>query len=85
MTSQLFIEFWRDITRQLIVNDTPIEILEDAHSEDILMEEINGVYYLHCPLRLYAYLERNLDLFKPVYRKYLDKGSGVKLQYITTD
>lgn len=85
MTSQLFIEFWREISRQMIINNTPLEIIEDAHSDDIYMEEVKGVHYLHCSLRLCEYLERHLDIFKPIYRRYLDKGRGVKLQYITTD
>lgn len=77
-----FNDFWGEVVEKLLNTKAPSEIIEDALAPQVHMTINRDEYRLYCSEALAEYLERNLDKFKPIYCKYLDMGSGVKLQYI---
>lgn len=82
MKIEEFREFWAAIVEKLLLNKAPAKIIDDALSQQVHIHCNRDEYRLFCSSDLAEYLERNLDKFKPIYCKYLDKGSGVKLTYI---
>lgn len=82
MKIEEFREFWAAIVERLLHIKAPHQILDDALSPQVCMRTVRDEYRLYCSAGLADYLERNLDKFKHIYQKYLDKGSGVKLTYM---
>lgn len=82
MRIEEFREFWAAIVERLLLNKAPAKIIDDALSQQVHIHCNRDEYRLFCSSDLAEYLERNLDKFKPIYCKYLDNGSGVKLIYV---
>ena len=80
-----FLSFWQNIYTQLRSLDAPYEVRMDALADSIGWDLYKGELRLHCSDRLRLFIERNLDVFKPIIRDFQNRRRlGSNMSYIIT-
>jgi len=78
-----FLSLWETIYTNLRALDAPYAIRMDALSDGINLDIINGRLCLYLSDRLREFIERNLDVFKPIIRNFqVRKGLDSRIGYI---
>lgn len=79
--SPQFLSFWENIYTNLRSLNAPYEVRMDALSDSIAETIRGNILYLHCTDRLRLFIERHLDVFKPILRAYLSRFGLTQLNY----
>lgn len=78
---QLFLSFWENIYTNLCSLNAPYDVRMDALSDDLDASQIGKTLMLHCSDRLRLFIERHLDVFKPIIRAYQSRFGLTQLNY----
>ena len=65
-----FLATWEEIYKNMLSLGAPYELRMDALSDDVKWDLKNNRVILFCSDRLREYIERNLDTFKPIIRRF---------------
>lgn len=79
--SAAFLEFWENIYTNLRSLNAPYEVRMDALSDGIAETIRGNTLFLHCTDRLRLFIERHLDVFKPIIRAYQSRFGLTQLNY----
>lgn len=80
--SEGFLSFWREIYDALVALHAPPDIRLDALADELRWTKQGDCIKLHCSDALHFFLERNLDTFKPIIRKFQKSaGFGANFYY----
>ena len=83
--SAAFLEFWENIYTNLRSLNAPFEVRMDALSDSIAGTMHGNTLCLHCTDRLRLFIERHLDVFKPIIRAYQSRFGLTQLNYSITN
>ena len=78
---QLFLSFWENIYTNLCSLNAPYDVRMDALSDSIAETIRGNTLFLHCTDRLRLFIERHLDVFKPIIRAYQSRFGLTQLNY----
>ena len=79
--SPQFLSFWENIYTNLRSLNAPYEVRMDALSDSIAETIRGNTLFLHCTDRLRLFIERHLDVFKPIIRAYQSRFGLTQLNY----
>lgn len=83
--SPQFLSFWENMYTNLRSLNAPYEVRMDALSDSISDTIRGNSLCLHCTDRLRLYIERHLDVFKPIIRAYQSRFGLTELNYSITN
>lgn len=79
--SPQFLSFWENIYTNLRSLNAPYEVRMDALLDSIAETIRGNTLFLHCTDRLRLFIERHLDVFKPIIRAYQSRFGLTQLNY----
>ncbi len=80
------LQWWGEVYSRMAESGAPQAVMLAAVDDAIAMTVRNdGAFYLAVPRAVYEYLERHLDIFKPLLQNALDRKKCRSLHYTFTD